>query len=100
MVKKGREKKFQGRNPAGMCFCISDDKNLNLILSSLQNLGFAKSTKNSMWFVDTMLKSVKKYQDGSYNSHWNIAYLGGQDEYILFSTASLWDKPKQVWRSG
>ena len=33
--KKDREKKSQGCNTAGMCFCISDDKNLNLFLSSL-----------------------------------------------------------------
>ena len=47
-VDRGEEnKKFQRHHTAGMCSCTSDDGNLSLLLSGLQNLGFEKSTKNS-----------------------------------------------------
>ena len=64
------------------------------------NPGFQKINEKPMWFMDTMLKLVRKYQDGIHNSHWNLVCLGGQDKYISFTTASLWHKAKQVWRSG
>ena len=63
---------------------------LNFICSSKPR--FWEINKTLMIYVKTMLNFVRKFQDGSHNSHCQ----GGQMELILFSTASLWGKPKLV----
>ena len=68
-----------------MCFCINDDKNLTLNLSGLQNLGFEKSSKKSCDFMDTVLKAITVYQDGSHNSHGLSVCLGRQGKYIFLA---------------
>ena len=71
---------------AGMCFCINDDKNLSLFLSIFiwsSKRGCWEINKKLIWFMDTMLKSVTKYQDDTHNSHWNLVCLGAPDEYIF-----------------
>ena len=78
---------------AGMSFCINDDKNLSLFLSVLQNLGFEKSTKKScdLWMQCWNLSQNIKMVAITHIEPWWIYF---------FSTASLCDKPKQVWKSG
>ena len=72
---------------------------LNFIWTSKSR--FHKINEKFMWFMETMWKFVKKFQDGRHNSHWNL-YLKMVKMNVIFvnKTASLWDKPKQVWRSG
>ena len=35
--------------------------------------------------MDTILKSITIYQDGSHNSHWLSVCLGRQDKYIFLA---------------
>ena len=71
----------------------------NFIWSSKSR--FREINKKLMWFMDTMWKFVKKFQDSSHNSHWNLyAKVVKMNIIFLKKTASLWDKPKRVWRSG
>ena len=92
----GKREKVSRMWYCSICLCVNDDENLSLILPVLQNLDFEKSTKNLMWFMDTMLKFIIKFQDGSHNSHWNLVV---KINIIYVSTAFLRDNPKQVWRS-
>ena len=46
---------------------------LNFICSSKSR--FREINKNLTWFMEIMWKFVKKFRDGSHNSHWNLRWI-------------------------
>ena len=45
---------------------------------------FREINKKLMWFMDTMWKFVKKFQDSSHNSHWNLYVKVVKMNFIFF----------------